>query len=192
MYALPAAPAPPPRRQVLVGTAIGSAAALMLTGGMIAVWIRMRQSALDAGDPWVPSGVRIPEVPANVMLIGFLALLVFAHWVVYAVGRRDRLHVGLSLGLVALLGLAIVNAQLYIYSRIQLPVADSGYAGMFYAITGMILALMVIGLVFTGVAAFRILGGRDSDHELVVGHLVYWYVVAASFAIVWLIVYVTK
>ena len=32
-HALPAAPAPPPRRQLFVGTAIASAASLMLVGG---------------------------------------------------------------------------------------------------------------------------------------------------------------
>ena len=192
MYALPAAPAPPPRRQVLFGTTIASAAVLMLTGAMVAVWIRMRQQALDAGDAWVPPRTTIPEVPANVMLAGFGALLVFAHWTVYATHRRDRVHVGLSLGLVGLLGLAIINAQAYVYNRIDLAVADSGYAGMFYAITGMVIGLTIIGVVFTGIAAFRILGGRDTDQELVVAHLVYWYAVAAAFSAVWLIVYVTK
>ena len=44
-YALPAAPPPPPRRQLLVGTAFGGVAVLMLIGGMLALWIRLR----DAG-----------------------------------------------------------------------------------------------------------------------------------------------
>ena len=52
---------------------------------------------------------------------------------------------------------------------------------MFYAITGTVIGLTIIGLVFTGIAAFRFLGGRDTDQELVVAHPVYWYAVAAAF-----------
>ena len=84
MHALPAAPAPPPRRQVLVGTALAGVATVMLIGGMLAVWILQRERAIDAEGTWVPEGVTIPEVPANVMLIGVWALCVFAQWAVYA------------------------------------------------------------------------------------------------------------
>ena len=48
MQALPAAPAPPPRRQVFVGTALAGVAMLMLTGGMLGIWILMRERAIDA------------------------------------------------------------------------------------------------------------------------------------------------
>ena len=57
-HALPAAPAPPPSRQVFVGTALAGAATLMLVGGMLAVWILQRERALDAGELWVPKGIK--------------------------------------------------------------------------------------------------------------------------------------
>ena len=63
---------------------------------------------------------------------------------------------------------------------------------MFYAITGTMVALFIIGLGFTAVTAFRYLGGRTTDRELVAAHALYWYVLAAVFSAVWLIVYVTK
>jgi cytochrome c oxidase subunit 3 len=193
-FALPPAPAAPPRRQVFVGTAIGSAAATMLIGGMLAVFIRIRQETLDTADDalWVPKGVTIPGVPVNVMLTSFFVLCLFAQWAVYSARRHDRQHVGLALGLVGLIGLAIINAQVYIYNRIELPVADTAYAGMFYAVTGAMLALVIIGVAFTGVAAFRVLGGREADTEIVAAHALYWYVLSVVFAALWLIVYVTK
>ena len=55
-----------------------------------------------------------------------------------------------------------------------------------------IIPLFVIGLGFSGVAAFRFLGGRSDDREIVAAHALYWYVLAAVFSAVWLIVYVTK
>ena len=48
------------------------------------------------------------------------------------------------------------------------------------------------GSVFTGVAAFRFLGGRMADREIVAAHALFWYVLAAVFSAVWLIVYVTQ
>ena len=128
MHALPPAPAPPPRRQVLIGTAVASMGALTLIGGMLAVYIRLRENARDVDQPWVPDGVRIPDVPSNVMLISFFVLVVFAQWAVYAARRRDRAHIGISLGLVGLIAIAIVNAQAYVYNQMALPAADSIYA----------------------------------------------------------------
>lgn len=191
MHALPPAPAAPPRRQVLVGTAVASLAAVMLMGGMLGVFILQRERMPD-GDLWVPQGVEISLIPANVMLISFGALVLFAQWAVYAARRRDRAHVGLALGLVFVIGLAIINAQAFVYTRMEMPVADTAYAGMFYAVTGAMVALIVIGLVFTAVTAFRLLGGRESDQEIVAAHALYWYVLAAVFTAVWLIVFVTK
>jgi heme/copper-type cytochrome/quinol oxidase subunit 3 len=192
MHALPPAPAPPPRRQVLIGTAVASMGVLTLIGGLLAVYIRLREDARVAGESWVPEGVTIPEVPSNVMLISFFAIVLFAQWAVYAARHRDRVHIGLSLGLVGLVGLAIINAQAYVYNRMALPAADSTYASLFYAVTGTMTALVVVGLVFTAVTAFRLLGGRESDQEIVAAHALYWYVLTAAFCALWLIVYVSK
>jgi cytochrome c oxidase subunit III len=191
-HALPVAPAPPPRRQLLVGTTLAGVATLMLVGGMLAVWILQRQRTLDAGDPWVPQGVIIPEVPSNVMVITVWGICIFGQWAAWSARRADRAHTAVALGLSALMALAFINAQAYVYSQMGLAIADSGYAGMFYAITGTMIALYVCALVFTAVAAFRFLGGRTSDQELVSALALYWYVLAAAFSAVWLIVYVTK
>jgi heme/copper-type cytochrome/quinol oxidase subunit 3 len=193
-YALPPAPAPPPRRQVLVGTALAGAGTLMIIGGMLAVWVLQRERALDGPEgTWVPSDVTIPEVPTNVMLIGMFALVLFAQWAVYAARRGDRTHTGLAFGLVGLLGLAVINAQAYVWNQIELPIAEEGgYAGMFYAVTGTMTVLLVVGVVFTGVTAFRYLGGRTTDREIVAAHALYWYVLTVAFCAVWFVVYVTK
>lgn len=196
MHALPAAPTPPPRRQLLVGTALAGAATLMLVGGMLAVWYQQRARALDAGDEttWLPEGITIPEVPTNVMAFGLVGVVLFAQWAVYAARRGERANTGLALGLVALIGLAVINAQVYVYNQLELPIAGDapGYAGMFYAVTGTIVALLVIGVAFSLITAFRALGGRSRDADLVAAHALYWYVVTAAFLAVWFVVYVTK
>jgi cytochrome c oxidase subunit 3 len=193
MHALPAAPPAPPSRQVLVGTALAGVGAVMLVGGMLAVWILQRERAIDAGGTWLPDGTTIPEVPANVMLIGVWGMCVFAQWAAWSARRADRAHTALALGVVALMAIAVINAQAYVYAQMGLPIAEeTGYASMFYAVTGTVIALFVVGIAFTGIAAFRFLGGRTSDREIVAAQALYWYVLAAVFSAVWLIVYVTK
>jgi cytochrome c oxidase subunit 3 len=191
MEALPAAPAPEPRRQLLVGASLASVAIAMLVGGMLAVWALQRTRAIDAGDSWLPSGVTIPEVPTNVMLIAFVPLCVFAQWAVWSAKRDDRGHTLLALGLTGLMVLMIVNAQAFVYQEVGLGVADGAYASMFYAVTGMFVALMLAGLIFTVIVAFRQFGGRV-DSELLVAHALFWYVMSAAYAAIWFVVYVLK
>jgi len=192
MHALPAAPAAPPRRQVLVGTTLAGAASLMLIAGMLGVWYVQRSRVRATDEPWLPEGVVIPEVPVNVMLLGLFTLLVFAQWAVHAARRRDRVNTALALGLVAFVGIAIINAQAFVYSQMNMPVAEGPYPGMFYAVTGTMTALFVTGVVFTAVTAFRALGGRHADDELVAAHALYWYVLTTAFCAVWFVVYVVK
>ena len=188
--ALPPAPLPTPRRQVLVGTALAAVAGSMLIGGMLAVWLLQRQRVADAGGRF-PAEFTIPEVASNVMLVTIYGLCLFAQWSVYAARRDDRANLGLSLGLVGVMGVAFINAQAFVYVDMEMPIAEGGYPGMFYAITGTMLALVIAGLAFTAVTAFRVLGGR-SDRPLVAAHALYWYFVAAAFSAVWFVVYVTK
>ena len=92
------------------------------------------------------------------------------------------------------MALAVINAQIYVYNQLELPVADdlAGYGGMFYAVTGTMMVLFIAGFAFTLVTAFRVLGGRVRDNEVVAAHALYWYVLAVAFAAVWFVVYVTK
>jgi heme/copper-type cytochrome/quinol oxidase subunit 3 len=191
MQALPAAPAPEPRRQLLLGASLASATIGMLVGGMLAVWTLQRTRAHDLGQSWLPSDVTIPEVPANVMLIAFLPLCIFAQWGVWAGRRNDRGHALLALGLTGLIALMIVNAQAFVYHEMGLVVAEGAYAGMFYAVTGTYIALLLAGVIFTVIVAFRQFGGR-TDGELLVAHAIFWYAMTAAFAALWYVVYVLK
>jgi cytochrome c oxidase subunit 3 len=189
--ALPAPPAPPAQRQLLVGTSLAVAAGVMMMSSMLSIWVLFRTRAVDIGERF-PGSYEISEVASNVMLFTIAALCLFAQWAVYAAKRADRMNVGIALGVTAILGIAFINAQAFIWVDMAIPIADGGYAVLFYAITGMIVALTVIGLIFTAVAAFRFLGGRVAESELISSAALYWYFVAAAFAAVWFVVYVTK
>ncbi|MEY2580940.1 MAG: cytochrome c oxidase subunit [Ilumatobacteraceae bacterium] len=196
MLALPSAAPPAPRRQILVGTALGCVAAGSLMGSMLALWMRFRTNAFDvSGGRWVPKGIKVPMVPANTILLAFVLIFVFAQWSVYAARRDARSQTALALMLVAVIGAAIVNAQAYIYVRMKVPIGGktaTAYNSMFYAITGTFLLLVIIGMGFSVITAFRYLGGRTSDREIVSAHALYWYFLGAVFFALWFVVYVTK
>ena len=164
----------------------------MIIGSMLAVWALQRREAIDATGTWFPNGVTIPEVPTNVMLIAFIGICVFGQWAVWSAHRNDRGHTTLAVGCTALVALLVINAQAFVYYRMGLGIGDGTYAVMFYAITGMFMALMIVGVVFTVVAAFRYIGGRSGDQEILVSHAIYWYAMAAIYAAIWFLVYVTK
>jgi heme/copper-type cytochrome/quinol oxidase subunit 3 len=195
MLALPSAAPPAPKRQMFVGTALAGVAAGSLIGAMLALWVFFRTELIDSGVPWVPKGIKVPLVPANTMLLAFGLVLVFAQWTVYAAKRDARSQTALGLSLVGIIGAAIVNAQAYIYARMKLPVIGenpTAYNTMFYAITGTFLLLLLIGIGFTVVTAFRYMGGRTSDREIISAHALYWYFLGALFFALWFVVYVTK
>jgi heme/copper-type cytochrome/quinol oxidase subunit 3 len=192
MYALPAPPPPAPQRQLLVGVSLAVAAAVMATGSMLAVWALQRRRAIDLEGTWLPDGVVIPEVPSNVMLIAFIGICVFAQWAHYSAADADRGHAILALGCTFLVALLVVNAQIFIYTQMELAIGEGTYQSMFYAITGFFVVLMVAGLLFTTVTAFRYIGGRVADRELLAAHALYWYAMAAVYSGIWFLVYVTK
>ncbi len=193
MHALPAAPAPAPRRQLFVGTAVACAAAATLFGGMVALYFRFRQATLAVpNSEWKPAETVVPEVAANNMLIAFLGIFVFAQWAVYAARREARSQVAMALGLVALVGIAVINGQAFVYHQMRLGVRDGQYQTMFYALTGTFVALMIAGLVFSVVTAFQYLGGRTRDREIVSAHAMFWYFLGTVYSVLWFVVYVTK
>ena len=191
MQALAAGPVPAPRRQVVVGTTLGAVAMSMLAGGMFAVWMRQRNENVEATGHWLPDGVVIPEVPANVMLIAFIGVCSFAQWAVWSAKRDDRPHTAMALGVTVLTAVMVINAQAFIYAQMGVGIGDGTYGAMFYGITGMFMALMIIGVIFSAVTAFRYIGGR-SDAEIVAAHAIYWYTMSAIFAGIWFFVYITK
>ena len=193
MYALPAGPIPAPRRQTLVGSAFAAVAIVMLDGGMLAVWLLQAHARRSTpASPGCPSGVVIPEVPANIILIAFVGLCVFAQWAVWSAKRNDRGHTVFALG-------ATVAGGAADHQRPGLHLLRDGprhrrrhLPAMFYAVTGVFMVLMVVGILFSAVAAFRCSGGRTGDHEILAAHAMYWYTMAAVFTALWFVVYVTK
>jgi heme/copper-type cytochrome/quinol oxidase subunit 3 len=180
-----------PKRQLFVGTAVACVGGSALVGGMLAVWALLRERVVSGGERF-PLDYIIHEVATNVMLMTIWSICLFAQWAVYAGARGDRSHTALALGVTGVLAVAFLNAQAFTWSQMGVEVKDSGYGALFYAMTGMLFAIGVAGLIYTVVAAFRALAGRLSDSDVLTAHALYWYWAAAAYTAIWFLVYVTK
>ena len=90
-------------------------------------------------------------------------------------------------------GIAVFNAQAYIYQQLGLPVTTR-YGALFYSVTGAFLVALVAGMIMAVIVVFRSLGGRYSSkrHEGISALALYWHFLTATFAAVWFVVYVVK
>lgn len=198
--AMVASPRSTARHQILLATAAAGSATLMLMFGMLAIWLQFRDAApLRVSSngakmirDWLPADIKIPEVATNTMLITLMMTCIIAQWAVYATRRSDSSHAYLALAIVAVLGIAAINAQVAVYVQMGIGIRDGKYQTLFYAITGTMTALLASGVVFSLVALFRALAGRLGDRQVMSAHALYWYVLTAAFSAMWFIVYVQK
>lgn len=180
-------------KPIIVGAALAALAGSTLIGGMLAVWALIRDRTLDSGVERFPVDYIITEVASNVMLMTVWALCFFAVWAIVAERNGDRVHTGISLLVIAVFAIAFINAQAFVWNQMAVPIDDDYYGAMFYAITGAMLALVVTGLIFTSVAAFRTWTGRTAQqHDLMTAHAIFWFFIAVAYSAVWFLVYVTK
>ena len=191
--ALPAAPAPARPRMLFVATALACAAVGMLFAGMLAVWIALRDAAGGTSAAWLPKGTVLPGVASNMMLIIMAGASVMVQWAVYAMAHDDRRDTVVAAALVVVFGVAVFNAQAYIYQQAGVGV-NTRYGALFFSVTGAFLVALVAGMIMAVIVVFRSLGGRYTSkrHEGISALALYWHFLTAVFAGVWFVVYVVK
>ena len=158
---------------------------------MLGLYLSLRDAAGGTTPDWVPKGVDIPDVAVNVMLITMIGGCVVAQWAVYAISTDNRRDTTIALGVLAVFGVAVVNAQVYVYNALGLDILANKYSMLVYAITGTFLVAMLFGIVFALLMAFRELGGRYSakDHDGITSLALFWYFLTVAFAGVWYVIY---
>jgi heme/copper-type cytochrome/quinol oxidase subunit 3 len=194
---LATAPAPEPRRPrvLLIGSAFGAAASAMVVLTTLAVYLQVRDDFLDAGGSGgVPDDFVLPLTPGGMGMVTLAMSVITVSWAVWALRRDDRPHAYLAVGVTLLLGIAFVNATVYLYQQLSLPLVFSGLGGLFYIVTGAHLVMVVIGMVFLAVMGFQSLGGqltgRDADGMSAAA--LYWYVTVLVYSVIYYGIYITK
>jgi heme/copper-type cytochrome/quinol oxidase subunit 3 len=193
---LVAPPAPAPRRPrvLLVGSALGAVASAMVVLSTLGAYLQVRGDRLASGATSLPDGVVLPLTPGNMGLLTLAMSAVTMAWLVYALRQADRTHAYLALGVTLMLGVAFINVTVYLYQQLAMPFTATGTSGLLYAVTGIHLVMVAVGLVLTLVMGFHALGGQltGRDAEGMSAAALYWYVTIAVYVVVWYGVYITK
>lgn len=189
-------PAPPVQRPrvATVASAFASAAVVMLFIGMLAVYLDARSSVVTSGAAWLPQGSTIPLQQPNTIFITLLMSVVAIQWAVNAVSRNDRVNAYLALGLTLMLGLAVIVMTSYLWVLMKLDIASGPQGVLIYAITGGHLVMLGLAMIFVALIALRTLGGQfDSrQHDGVTAAALFWDAMVFVYALIWIIIYVTK
>jgi heme/copper-type cytochrome/quinol oxidase subunit 3 len=194
MMALPAAPASPRPRLLMVATSLAVAAGTMLVGAFIAVYLAMREVAGGTTVDWVPSSITFPMITVNVVAITLAGSVVVIHWALWSIANGDRRNAYIALGLTVVLGFAALNAMAFSFKQMHLAVNDNVYSVMVVTIAGAFLVLLVCAMVFIALMAFRTLGGRytTKEHEGIAAATLFWDFTVFAYLVVWYFLFVLK
>jgi len=189
-------PAPPVQRPrvLVVGSAFAAAASFMVFIGLIGVYLAARSDFLTSGQKWLPEGSKIPLQQPNTMFITLLMSVVTLQWAVSAIAKNDRVNAYLALGLTLMLGIATIVMTTYLWHLMKLDVASGIQGVLIYTITGAHLVMLVLAMVFVALMALRALGGQFTalQHDGLSAAALFWYAMAAVYALIWISIYVTK
>lgn len=179
----------PRRRELLFGTALATAGIVMALVTLIGHYIATRDAA---GAAWLAEN-DIPLTQPNMQLVTLGMSAVTMQWAVYAIARDDRYHAYMALGLTLLLGVAFVNQTSFLYTMAGITI-DQPEGPLFYGVTAGHLAMVVGGIVFLVLMAFRALGGQFSSRQPdgIAAAALYWYACVGLYVVLWFAVYVQK
>lgn len=190
------APAPEVRRPrvLLIGAAFGAVASALVILTMLAAYLQIRGERLADGVTALPDGVVLPLTPGGMGMTTLAMSAITVAWLVHSLRTDDRIHAYLALGVSILLGIAFINATVYLYQELGMGFTAGGTAALLYAVTGTHLVMTAVGLLFLAVMGFQALGGQltGRDAEGMSAAALYWYVTVAVYAAIWYGIYITK
>ncbi len=191
--AAPPPPAPRPR-VLLVGTALAAGSAAMVVLALIALYARLRADVIASGEIWLPEESNLQLTPGSMGMVTLLLSLVTAAWAVQALRDDDRGHALMAFGVTLVLAAAYINGSAFCWQQIGLGVTSSTQALLIYTITGLPVAMAVVGLLYMTVMAFRAVGGQLTGRaaEGATAAALFWFVTVGVYAVVWYTITVVK
>lgn len=186
--ALPA-PLQPRRRELIFGSAFAAAGAVAVMATLIGYYLAARNAG---GADWLTANT-VPLTQPNMQALTLAMSMVTMQWAVHSIVRDDRPHTFVALGVTLLLGAAFVNQSFFLFKQAGVKLAQPE-GPLFYAVTAGSLAMIVAGMIFIALMAFRALGGQFSSRQPdgIAAAAVFWYASCAVYAVVWVAVYIMK
>lgn len=161
---------------------------LMLFGSFFMAYFFIR---VVQGDPWMPPGQELPVYVALANSAILFSSSATMHWATEGIKRNNRKALKAGLVLTILLGATFFSIQISEYVHLGFLPKDSAQASVFFSLTGLHGAHVVIGLGILLVVANRAFKGHygpeKEKHKGVEVPGLYWHFVDAM----WLIVFTT-
>jgi heme/copper-type cytochrome/quinol oxidase subunit 3 len=186
---------PPARpRLLLLATSLASGALLVGYVALVSYYAQARAAIRATGEPWLPTGVKIPLTQPNFMLLTLVFSAVSMAWALSAVRHDDRPNAFIAFLLTLMFGIAQIAQTAYLLSLMNMPGAGSEAAALIYTMIGLQLAVMAAAMAYVVAAALRTLGGGYSakDYEGVLSATVFWFTNVGVYTLLWFAVYITK
>ena len=146
------------------------------------------------GDPWPGPGTTLPVVVAGFNTAILVSSSFTMHWAETSIKNGNRW--GLKAGIVTtlLLGCTFLFIQINEYVHIGFAPQDSAQATVFYSLTGLHGAHVIIGLVLLLTVTIRSFRGHYSpeEHRGVELPGIYWHFVDVMWIVVYFTTYVLK
>jgi cytochrome c oxidase subunit III len=170
----------------VLGMFLFIASEVMLFGSFFTAYFFVR---VVNGYPWPPHGFHLPVFVAGLNTLILLTSSATMHWALQSIKRGNRAGLKAGLTLTFLMGLTFLLTQVTEYSRIGFAPKDNAFATIFYMLTGLHGAHVLIGLtllLFANIRAYR--GHYSPEHHLGVEIPgIYWHFVD----VMWIVVYTT-
>ncbi len=186
---------PPPANQssriapTILGMFLFIGTEAMLFGSFFAAYFFVRVVNPDASDAWPPHPFEFPQFVAGINTAILVTSSFTMHWALQSIKRNNRRGLQAGLLLTILMGSAFLLTQFIEYAHIGFNTSDGAFASVFFGLTGLHGAHVLVGLLlltFATVRAFRGHYSPDHHHGVELPGI-YWHFVD----VMWIVVYVT-
>lgn len=195
----PPAAEPQRNRTLLVGSALASAAAIMVFAGLFGIYVSLRQNNEFlvenqlGGTLWFPD-LAVQIAPGTMMLFTSWISAFTISWAVQAFKNDDRRNGYLALGLTILMGAAIINQAVFAVIDFGVPIDRSPATLMLYVLYGSFIGFLGSAVVFVLLMLIRAMAGQFDSKNLdgIQAAAIYWYATVLVYAVLWYTITITK
>ncbi|MFY9265046.1 MAG: cytochrome c oxidase subunit 3 [Solirubrobacterales bacterium] len=130
---------------------------IMLFGAFFTAYFFIR---VVQGEPWMPEGQELPVAVAGVNSVILLSSSVTMHWALEGIKHNNRKALKLGLLLTIILGATFLGVQISEYFHLGFLPKDSAQASVFFSLTGIHGAHVLVGLIILSTVARRAFKGH--------------------------------
>jgi cytochrome c oxidase subunit 3 len=171
----------------ILGILLFIASETMLFGAFFTAYFFVR--VVEAPEVWPPEGLHLPVFVAGINTAILVTSSFTMHWALQSIKRGNRAGLQAGLVLTLAMGATFLATQILEYTRIGFAPRDGAFPSIFYGLTGLHGAHVLVGLILLSVATLRAFRGHFSPehHHGVELPGIYWHFVD----VMWIVVYAT-